>query len=90
MSAAARLLCQPGENKHVCRFYGSLLSSSLLARTLPALGSVNSVHSEILQDSLSCLFSSFSPSRILSLGLLSTFSEFLPLFLVMENSWGKY
>ena len=48
--AVLRLPRQPGENKRVCSCYGSPFSSSLLARTLPSLGSANNVHSAIQED----------------------------------------
>ena len=43
------LLWQPRENTHVCSSYGS--ESFLSACTFPTLGSLNSAHSEIQQDS---------------------------------------
>ena len=56
-SLLLRLLCQPGENKSICSYYGSLqFSSSLLGHALPTIGSVNCAHSEIQQETqLNCI-----------------------------------
>ena len=54
MCLLLQLLHQPGENKYLqfLRLFKS--PSSLLAHTLATLGSANSTHSEIQQDSWHC------------------------------------
>ena len=46
----AQLLSQPRENKHVQFLWLLEFSSSFPTRTLPILGSANSMHSEKQQD----------------------------------------